>query len=470
MVVQLRKWFNALFAFWCAIIFHPLLHFVVPCTIERRPLKGFMCIPAQAKEQEYEHYDMVIEISFESIRERLTAGLESRLQDVDGDPSKQFAPRNLARDVLNGDHDRLEHLFIAAQHLARIPNLVNPIAHCSATSFVALLSRNDHRSVHRIFATLLCMHMSRGLFRRFLLIFLPENETAEDTICDTHLPIDLTTAIRLFEEDGRQFYHKQFVWSPIILLEHQRVEYIDNRRFCPLPRLSKKPIGSGSFGDVSKVELAEGSIEFGTGISFQRCFAQKEFVVAQNSRHAFEDEWHVVREILRANKRHRNIMSPIAGLLHGEEADMKFSIFFPVATCNLREYLKAESPRLSANPYPLGGFNVREKKGILYQAISLVDGLDHLHYGLNAEDDHSFSCWHLDPQSAERTSNPERNRQWHQRSISDLRLRHLKGKANTASPRGRTSAELQRQQSIPTETVGISNRGASGRCFRMSGA
>ncbi|KAL8881650.1 MAG: hypothetical protein Q9198_001186 [Flavoplaca austrocitrina] len=210
---------------------------------------------------------MAKELEFESIRDRLTVTLEDQLQNVDHDPNRQFAPRNLARNVFDSSHEQLHRLHTAAHHLACTSNQVTPIAGCSAADFVALLSKNDYRSVHRIFATLLCIHMSVALFQRFMSIFLPVAETTESSVYDTHLPISLATATQLFEDDGRRFYDKQFVWSPITLLEHKRVEYLDDRRFCPLPYLSKRPLGSGSFADVSEVELAEGSIEYRTGLS-----------------------------------------------------------------------------------------------------------------------------------------------------------------------------------------------------------
>lgn len=369
---------------------------------------------------------MANEPTFESARKRLTNALESQLKSVCDESGtrsgKRFAPRNLARNVFDGAHDRLDELYIAAQHLAHSTDLMTPVTHCSAAEFVSLLSINDDRSVQRIFAILLCIPMSLKLFQRFLSIFLPvartiengtkiktedstdettQNSLAETTgewFKDTRLPISLATAIHHFDDDdGSRFYHKQFEWSPIILLENKRVEYVGDRRFCPLPRLSTEPLGSGAFGEVSKVELAEGSIENEARLSSQGCYAQKEFTLRE-SRHAFEDEWHVVREILRARTTHGNIMSPIAGLLQGDEGNMKFSMFFPVATCDLREYLtwKAKTPRLSASPYPPGGFEISDKKKIMFQAIGLVSALDHLHRGLDVEENQSLSCWHLD--------------------------------------------------------------------------
>ncbi|KAL9632448.1 MAG: hypothetical protein Q9204_003796 [Flavoplaca sp. TL-2023a] len=324
---------------------------------------------------------MAKELDFESIRDRLTVTLEDQLQNVDHDPNRQFAPRSLARNVFDSNHEQLHRLYIAASHMACTSNQVIPTVGCNAAGFVALLSKNDHRSVHRIFATLLCIHMSLPLFQRFLSVFLPATETTKNSVYDTHLPFSLAITTRLFEGDGRQFYKKQFVWSPITLLEQKRIEYLDDRRFCPLPCLSKRPLGSGSFGDVSEVELAEGYIEYRTGLSSRRYFAQKEFIVARHC------------------SRKANIMSPIAGLLHGETTDMKFSMFFPVATCNLREYLKAGSPRLPGDPYPPGGFDIVEKRRIMYQAIGLVSALDRLHQGLDVEEVHSLSCWHLDLES-----------------------------------------------------------------------
>ena len=53
-------------------------------------------------------------------------------------------------------------------------------------------------------------------------------------------------------------------------------------------------------------------------------------------------------------------------------------------------------PYISADLYPLGGFEKPQKRKIFWQAISLVDALDHLHNGLHVESDHRYTCWHLD--------------------------------------------------------------------------
>ncbi|KAL8881649.1 MAG: hypothetical protein Q9198_001185 [Flavoplaca austrocitrina] len=152
-------------------------------------------------------------------------------------------------------------------------------------------------------------------------------------------------------------------------------------------------------------------------------------------------------------------MSPIAGLLHGEGTEMKFSMFFPIATCNLCEYLKAGSLRFPANPYPPGGFDIVEKRRIMYQAIGLVSALDHLHQGLDVEDDHSLSCWHLDlkSQNVLVTLSEADNEMNVLFQISDFgisRMKRTRQASQLKFERGHSVASLLQRNASPSLTEG----------------
>ena len=321
---------------------------------------------------------------FEEARDQLATKLESQLQDVDGDPSKKFAPRNAAEDVFKHEYETIYILHTSAK--ACQGYTVEGVE----SYFFANRLRADHaRPSQRTFAILLCMRMSPCDLENFEAL----DETGVD---DNHLPLTESESMRLFKESGPEFYNTQFAWCPIILQEDTKVDYIGNKKSCPLPRLSKKVIGHGSYGEVSEVQIEQGHIEFKSGPSRKGYFAQKDFIVARNPNSSFTEEWGVIQDILRASRTHRHILHPIAALRYGDGLNETFSMFFPLADCNLQDYLRGRVPHRSADIYPPGGFEKPQKRKIFWQAISLVDALDHLHHGLHVESDHRYTCWHLD--------------------------------------------------------------------------
>ena len=265
---------------------------------------------------------------FEETRDRLALKLESQLQNVDGDPSKKFAPRDTAEDVFKHERETIENLHASAKACRGYT-----VKGAESHFFAIRLCANHNRPSQRIFAILLCMQMTLHDLEHF--------EALDKTgIDDNHLPLTENESMRLFKETGPEFYNTQFVWCPIILQEDTKVDYIGNKKLCPLPRLSKKVVGHGSYGEVSKVQIEQGHIEFKNGPSGKGCFAQKDFIVARNPKNSFTEEWEVIQEILRASRTHRHILHPIAALRHGDGLTEIFSMFFPLADCNLQDYLR----------------------------------------------------------------------------------------------------------------------------------
>ena len=222
-------------------------------------------------------------------------------------------------------------------------------------------------------------------------------EQLDQNVSDNDLPFAQDESIKLFGQRGRKFYDAQFVWCPIILQKHIKMDYLGYKGSCPLPRLSKIRIAGGSFGEVSKVEIERGHIEDSHSISKRAFFAQKDFVISRNNRKAFEEEWGVIQEIRRASTQHHNILFPIAALCRGDGVDVTYSIFSPLADCNLRQFLLGEGPPCVTEYYPAGdGFDGEQKRRVFWQIVLLTDALSYLHRGLHLEDDHEYSCWHLD--------------------------------------------------------------------------
>lgn len=322
--------------------------------------------------------------AFEAIRDDLAAKLTSRLQNVDGNPEKKFAPRNSAQDILSSEYQKLNRFYVSVK--ACSGHLVDNVA---ANFFAQNLCQDDERPLQRIFSILLCMGMTSFDFERF--------EQLDQNICDNDLPFTQDKSIQLFRQHGQKFYDAQFVWCPIILCKDRKMNYTGYKDSCPLPRLSKMRIGGGSFGEVSEVEIESGHIEGRNSLSKRALFAQKDFVISRNSQQAFEEEWKIIQMIRQASTQHCNILASVAALCRGDGADVTFSIFMPLATCNLRQFLLDECPPLVTEYYPGGGgFENEQKRPIFRQAVALTGALNYLHCGWQLEDDHEYSCWHLD--------------------------------------------------------------------------
>ena len=162
--------------------------------------------------------------------------IETRLttQHWSEDSKVKFAPRYLAEEIIRPNISALcRSLFQSS------------VADERSEEFKA------GESKWRILAILLDIKCSKVFLHRLL-----ENDLPLD---DSKLPLELILAQSFLGKDiGREFYFKQYIFSPAILKEGEELKYVGEERTFRLPFLAVKSIGHGGHGTVYKVKVARG--------------------------------------------------------------------------------------------------------------------------------------------------------------------------------------------------------------------
>jgi hypothetical protein len=162
--------------------------------------------------------------------------IETRLttQQWSEDSEVKFAPLYLADEIIRPDISALcRSLFQSS------------VADERSEEFKA------GESKWRMLAILLYIKCSKVFLQRLLKNDLP--------LDDSKLPLGLTLAQSFLGKDiGREFYLKQYIFSPAILREGEELKYVGEERKFRLPFLAVKTIGHGGYGNVYKVKVARG--------------------------------------------------------------------------------------------------------------------------------------------------------------------------------------------------------------------
>lgn len=205
------------------------------------------------------------------------------------------------------------------------------------------------------------------------------------------LPLEKDDAREAFGRPlGDKFFDEQFIFCPVVLQENTVNIYKGTRSKCKLPYLEQSKLGSGSFGVVYKIRMPQGHLR---GQDKTAPLACKVFSIAEDGRKNFQTEWHTMQQILQRSHYNSNITTAFASL----ETDLKLSIFYPLAKCNLREYLDNVHGVSSSTCKRLGlgaeGYTTRRE--LFNQIRGLAEALQGLHsfddfYGMPA------SCFHMD--------------------------------------------------------------------------
>ncbi|KAE8131255.1 kinase-like domain-containing protein [Aspergillus pseudotamarii] len=223
----------------------------------------------------------------------------------------------------------------------------------------------------------------RDVVRQFVDLALA---TGADRFADTKLPIPLETATFRFPLQGVEFYHKQFRFCTVTLMKREEVVYEEYRLQCPLPYLQETKIGEGAFGQVWKVRIEEQHFQSRserTANTEALELARKDFQLRREGR----GEQEILDKILDQPRRHKNIMVALASLQYGPT----YSLFFPLASCNLWQYLNGV---YSEDRFPPSTWE--EKKDIYSRGVTLAGALAFLHHEFRNQKLEVFSCYHLD--------------------------------------------------------------------------
>jgi serine/threonine protein kinase len=146
--------------------------------------------------------------------------------------------------------------------------------------------------------------------------------------------------------------------------------------------------------------------------------ARKDFELNAEDK-AHEKERDVLREIVRNAKRHTNIMKSLGSLENGSI----YSIFMPLADCDLKQYMERHPPPAS----PM------QKASFVQCAVGLAGAIVYLHEELESPVYEKLSCFHMDlkPQNILVVINPETEQ--HSWKLSDFNMSRVKMKRNPAA-------------------------------------
>lgn len=110
--------------------------------------------------------------------------------------------------------------------------------------------------------------------------------------------------------------------------------------------------------------------------------ARKDFELNSEDR-AYEKERDILQEIVRNAKKHSNIMTSLGSMENG----LTYSLFMPLADCDLKQYMER---------HPRGPKSPLDKAKIVQCAVGLTGAIEYLHEELESPDYEKLSCFHMD--------------------------------------------------------------------------
>ncbi|KAL3451554.1 hypothetical protein BJX65DRAFT_220654 [Aspergillus insuetus] len=300
--------------------------------------------------------------------------LSTRLETlrVRNHEQRPFYPNGTARDFFRMHEESLQELFRLL------------LGNSGADSFRDLVRRTV-RHLSTILAIVLRVRSPGDItvLRQFTeLLIIHQTPIDPPRLNDQKLPIPLTDAKFYFPQRANDFFDTQFQFCAITLRGEEHVIYQDDfRSQCPLPYRRQERIGGGAFGQVYKVKIERRhvrSLENNTGNDEPIWLARKDFRRHQ----AFKIELDVLKKIMKQPQKHDHLVMVLAILQYGDTN----SLFFPLASCDLHQYLNGE---YRANvPAPT---TLEQKKAIYNRGVALAGALAFLHGGFGGA-----ICLHLD--------------------------------------------------------------------------
>lgn len=296
-------------------------------------------------------------------------------------PDKTFLPFGKAKNII------LETTLDDLMELCKSADDVDAESDQDPTSTIDMIKTEENNSNQPclVLAVLLCIdEFSLKDWRRFR-NYLKERSRSH------RLPLEQDDACKAFGPAlGQSFYENQFPFCPVVLQKGEANIYKGTRSKCRLPYLEQTEHGIGSFGKVYKVRMPEGHLR-GHNTIVTAPLARKEFKI--RGRESFQKEWNTMQQILRRPRLNANIIKTYASL----ETDLELSIFYPLAKCNLKEYLENKAGVSSSvcNRLRLGAVAYSTRRELFNQIKDLAEALESLHSFDNDHGTHT-SCFHMD--------------------------------------------------------------------------
>ncbi|KAL4925370.1 kinase-like domain-containing protein [Aspergillus undulatus] len=287
--------------------------------------------------------------------------------------SRAFFPNGAARDVLRMNEEVLHELFrTLLSHdpvdIEIVSDIVRRVVRNLSTTLAVVLQIRTPGNV--------------DILRRFVDLTIHKNTLRESPILtDDDLPISLDKARLVFSTMGNEFFDAQFQFCAITLRREGDVDYQEYRSQCPLPYKRQEKIGGGAYGEVYKVKIERRHLRSTgdrTGNIEPEWLARKDFKRQQS----FTVELDVLRAIMKQPQKHDHLVMVLAILQYGDTN----SLFFPLADCDLHQYLNGKYHGDKPAPSTLEG-----KSAIFNRGVALAGALAFLHGGFGGA-----VCLHLD--------------------------------------------------------------------------
>jgi serine/threonine protein kinase len=310
---------------------------------------------------------------------------------VTEDVERRFFPAGTAEKVLTSE--ALTRLFTTISSTERASNLrLQP----------AVLARLvETRKLHAFLAILVTSNCDLDGFSAFTTNLLAPDQWSNPG-GDIQLPTEDGNRLQdILEDDvaADNFLQKQHEFFAAVIEKNKEVK----GRFRRLPYVREKLIGQGSFGKIYDVSVRLLSLSRLTqGVVMQKNIplpSVTDFMRLQISPHHFksgpmlndeeyriarkdfelnaEDKSHekerdVLRDIVRNAKPHNNIMKSLGSLDNGSI----YSLFMPLAYCDLKEYMQ-RNPAAPSLP--------QQKSSFVHCAVGLAGAIAYLHEDLKPQ-------------------------------------------------------------------------------------
>ncbi|KAF2825835.1 kinase-like protein [Ophiobolus disseminans] len=321
---------------------------------------------------------------------------------------RRFFPSGTATKVLT--FSKLEQVFTLIIATGKIPSSVFHPAQLAQQ----LANRNLHVYL-AILITSKCDIESLLSFTEKLVVNKDWTDADHEL---ARLPAERRSSLRIVVGDDVTadiFFQRQHDFFAPILEKNREVR----GHFRRVPYLREKLIGQGSFGRVFEVVISPHHFKDQHSMSNDRelVLARKDFELNAEDR-AHEQERDVLREIVRNAKKHNNIMKSLGSLENG----MTYSVFMPLANCDLKQYMES---------HPIPPRSPNSKALFVQCAIGLAGAIVYLHEELESPMYERLSCFHMDlkPQNILVVIDPSTGlEQW---KLSDFNMSRVKLRPNS---------------------------------------
>jgi serine/threonine protein kinase len=177
------------------------------------------------------------------------------------------------------------------------------------------------------------------------------------------------------------FWKSQDEFCAVIIRQNEEIICDGDRR---LPFLTEEALGAGSFGTVTKVDIAPSHFLTSEGHSNPNVYtvARKDYILTEGNTHERERDF--LTELLRNPKKHDNILRNLGSLQMGST----YSLFMELAECDLWDYMTVRRPEAPAT--------LKDKATILHCAVELAEAVAYLHDDIRTDRFEKLSCFHMD--------------------------------------------------------------------------